>query len=201
MNTAFIAVLLMSATGILLVLCLALLRPLTTKTLTATWHYRRYILVVLFLLVPVGIVGGNLFSNIPSTTNQGLPNVPVILNDMITVQQTDISPQNQQALPQTDPTAVMSAVPVTTAFILKTVLSFLPLIWLVGIFVFIILYGIQFARFRRKIMRTSLQIDDTGTLLVLENSMTEMGIKGKLRLLSNNIIKTHPCLLACSKHF
>jgi len=185
MNTAFIAVLLMSATGILLVLCLALLRPLTIKTLTATWHYRMYILVVLFLLVPVGIVGGNLFSNMPSTTNQGLPNVPVILNDMITVQQTDISlPQTGQALPQTDPTAVTPAAPVTTAFILKIILSFLPLIWLVGVFVFIILYGIQFVRFRRKIMRTSLQIDDTGILLALEDSMTEMSIKGKLRLLS-----------------
>jgi len=201
MNTAFIAVLLMSATGILLVLCLALLRPLTTKTLTATWHYRMYILVVLFLLVPVGIVGGNLFSNIPCTTNQGLPNVPVILNDMITVQQTDIlPPQTGQALPQTDPTAVTPAAPVTTVFILKTVLSVLPLIWLVGGFVFIILYGIQFVRFRRKIMRTSLQIDDTGTLLALKNSMTEMDIKGKLRLLSNNIIKT-PLLAGLFKTF
>ncbi len=201
MNTAFIAVLLMSATGILLVLCLWILRPLTTKTLTATWHYCMYILVVLFLLVPVGIVGGNLFSNIPSTTNQGLPNVPVILNDMITVQQTDILlPQTGQALPQTDPTAVTPAAPVTTAFILKTVLSFLPLIWLVGVFVFIILYGIQLVRFRRKIMRTSLQIDDTGTLLALKNSMTEMGIKGKLRLLSNNIIKT-PMLAGLFKTF
>ena len=201
MNTAFIAVLLMSATGILLVLCLALLRPLTIKTLTATWHYRMYILVVLFLLVPVGIVGGNLFSNMPSTTNQGLPNVPVILNDMITVQQTDISlPQTGQALPQTDPTAVTPAAPVTTAFILKIILSFLPLIWLVGVFVFIILYGIQFVRFRRKIMRTSLQIDDTGILLALEDSMTEMSIKGKLRLLSNNIIKT-PMLVGLFKTF
>ena len=201
MNTAFIAVLLMSATGILLVLCLWILRPLTTKTLTATWHYCMYILVVLFLLVPVGIVGGNLFSNIPSTTNQGLPNVPVILNDMITVQQTDIlPPQTGQALPQTDPSALTPAAPVTTAFILKTVLSFLPLIWLVGVFVFIILYGIQLVRFRRKIMRTSLQIDDTGTLLALKNSMTEMGIKGKLRLLSNNIIKT-PMLAGLFKTF
>ncbi len=201
MNTMFIAVLLMSATGILLVLCLALLRPLTTKTLTATWHYRMYILVVLFLLVPVGIVGGNLFSNIPTTTNQGLPNVPVILNDMITVQQTDIlPPQTGQALPQTDPSALTPAAPVTTAFILKTVLSFLPLIWLVGVFVFIILYGIQFVRFRRKIMRTSLQIDDRGTLLALKNLMTEMGIKGKLRLLSNNIIKT-PMLAGLFKTF
>lgn len=201
MNTAFIAVLLMSATSILLVLCLALLRPLTIKKLTATWHYRMYILVVLFLLVPVGIVGGNLFSNIPSTTNQGVPNVPVILNDMITVQLTDILPQQTgQALPQTNPTAVMPAAPVTTAFMLKTVLSFLPIIWLVGVFVFIILYGIQLVRFRRKIMRTSLQIDDTGTILALKNSMTEMGIKGKLRLLSNNIIKT-PMLAGLFKTF
>lgn len=201
MNTAFITVLLMSATGILLLLCLALLRPLTTKKLTATWHYRMYILVVLFLLVPVGIVGDNLFSNIPSTTNQGLPNVPVILNDMITVQQTDIlPPQTGQALPQTDSTAVRSAAPVRAAFILKTVLSFLPLIWLVGVFGFIILYGIQFVRFRRKIMRTSLQIDDTGTLLTLKNSMTEMDIKGEPRLLSNNIIKT-PMLVGLFKTF
>ncbi|MEL7622678.1 MAG: M23/M56 family metallopeptidase [Clostridiales bacterium] len=191
MNTAFITVLLMSATGILLVLCLALLRPLTTKKLTATWHYHMYILVVLFLLVPVGIVGGNLFSNIPGTTNQGLTNVPVILNDMIAVQQTDILPQQAgQSLAQADPAAVIPAVPVTAAFILKIVLAFLPLIWLVGVFLFIILYGIQFVRFRQKIMRTSLQIDDTGTLLALKNSMTEMDIKGKLRLLSNNIIKT-----------
>lgn len=191
MNTAFIAVLLMSATGVLLLLCLALLRPLTIKALSATWHYRMYILVVLFLLVPVGIVGGNLFSNMPDTTNREFPNVPVILNDMITVQQTDILPTKAiQALPQTGPAPVTPAAPVTTVFILKTVLSFIPLIWLVGVFVFIILYGIQFVRFKRKIMRTSLQIDDKGTLLALKNSMTEMDIKGELRLLSNNIIKT-----------
>ncbi len=201
MNTAFITVLLMSATGILLVLCLALLRPLTTKTLTATWHYRMYILVVLFLLVPVGIVGGNLFSNIPSTANQGLPNVPAILNDMITEQETDIlPPQTWLELPQTDPAAVTPDGPVTAVFILKTVLSFLPLIWLVGVFLFIILYGIQFVRFSRKIMGTSLQIDDTGTLLALKNSMTEMDIKGDLRLLSNNIIKT-PMLAGLFKTF
>lgn len=201
MNSAFITVLLMSTTGILLILCLVLLRPWTTKTLTATWHYRMYILVVLFLLVPVGIVGGNLFSNIPSTTNQGLLNVPVILNDMITVQQRDILPlQTGQALPQIDPTVTMSASPVTIVFILKKVLSFLPLIWLVGVLVFIILYGIQFVQFRRKIMRTSLQIDDTETLLALKNLMAEMGIKGKIWLLSNNIIKT-PMLAGLFKTF
>lgn len=201
MNTAFITVLLMSATGVLLIFCLALLRPLTTKTLTATWHYRMYILVVLFLLVPVGIVGGNLFSNMPDTTNREFPNVPVILNDMITVQQTDILPiKAGQALPQTDPAPVTSAVPVTTAFLLKTVLSFIPLIWLVGVFVFIILYGIRFVRFRRKIMRISLQIDDTTILLALRNSMEEMGMSGKLQILSNNIIST-PMLVGMFKTF
>ena len=201
MNTAFITVLLMSATGVLLIFCLALLRPLTTKTLTATWHYRMYILVVLFLLVPVGIVGGNLFSNMPDTTNREFPNVPVILNDMITVQQTDILPiKTGQALPQTDPAPVTSAVPVTTAFLLKTVLSFIPLIWLVGVFVFIILYGIRFVRFRRKIMRISLQIDDTTILLALRNSMEEMGMSGKLQILSNNIIST-PMLVGMFKTF
>ncbi|SHN50881.1 hypothetical protein [Desulfitobacterium chlororespirans] len=133
MNTAFIAVLLMSATGIVLVLCLLLLRPLTAKTLTATWHYRMYILVVLFLLIPVGIVGGNLFSNIPGTTNQGLPNVPAILNDLITVQQTDLLPsQTGQALPQTDPTALRPAAPVTAVFILKTFYHFYRLSGLLG---------------------------------------------------------------------
>lgn len=201
MNTAFITVLLMSATGVLLIFCLALLRPLTTKTLTATWHYRMYILVVLFLLVPVGIVGGNLFSNMPDTTNREFPNVPVILNDMITVQQTDILPiKAGQALLQTDPAPVTSAVPVTTAFLLKTVLSFIPLIWLVGVFVFIILYGIRFVRFRRKIMRISLQIDDTTILLALRNSMEEMGMSGKLQILSNNIIST-PMLVGMFKTF
>lgn len=201
MNTAFITVLLMSATGVLLIFCLALLRPLTTKTLTATWHYRMYILVVLFLLVPVGIVGGNLFSNMPDTTNREFPNVPVILNDMITVQQTDILPiKAGHALPQTDPAPVTSAVPVTTAFLLKTVLSFIPLIWLVGVFVFIILYGIRFVRFRRKIMRISLQIDDTTILLALRNSMEEMGMSGKLQILSNNIIST-PMLVGMFKTF
>ena len=49
-------------------------------------------------------------------------------------------------------------------------------------------------------MRTSLQIDDRGTLLALKNLMTEMGIKGKLRLLSNNIIKT-PMLAGLFKTF
>lgn len=201
MNAAFIAVLLMSATGIFLVLCLALLRPLTIKTLTATWHYRMYTLVVLFMLVPVGIVGGNLLSNMLSTTNQGLPNVPVILNDMIAVQQTDKLPlEIGQALPQIDLATVSPTAPTTTTFIFKTFLSFLPLIWLAGVLVFTLFYGIRFVRFKRKIIRTSLEIDDRLTLLALENSMTEMGINGNLRILSNNIIKT-PILTGMFKTF
>lgn len=191
MNAAFMAVLLMSATGILLVLCLCVLRPLTAKSLTATWHYRMYLLVVLFLLIPVGILGSSLFKKLPLDSKQQLPNVPTILNEMITAPQPDTLPQQAgQPLPQRAPPAGTTVTPVTTGAAVKTVLSFLPVIWLVGVFVFIVLHGIQLVRFKRKIMRTSLQIDNTVTLLLLKNAMHEMGLKGKPRLLSNNIMKT-----------
>lgn len=49
-------------------------------------------------------------------------------------------------------------------------------------------------------MRISLQIDDTTILLALRNSMEEMGMSGKLQILSNNIIST-PMLVGMFKTF
>jgi len=188
MTSVFVAVLLMSATGALLVLCLSFLQPLTKKIFSAIWHYRMYMLVVLFLLIPIGVVGGSLFANMQDTANQGLPSVPDIINDMITVQQADMLPQAAgKSLPQTYPDLITPVAPVITV---KTVLSFLPFIWLVGVFAFIIWHGIQLVRFKKKIVRTSLQIEDKEKLSVLENTMVKMRIKGKLHLFSNNIIKT-----------
>lgn len=198
MNAVFIAVLLMSATGGLLEICLSFLSPLTRKSLHATWHYRMYMLVVLFLLIPIGTVGGNVITHMLTANNQVFPNVPAVLNDMITVRQIDRLPQPQQkALTQVD------VIPTTTtgpAFTAKAILQFLPLIWVFGFVIFIIWYGIQFVRFKKKIVKTSLQVEDTVKLSVLENTMTEMKIKGTLQLFSNNIVKT-PMLVGLFKTY
>ena len=199
MTSVFIAVLLMSATGALLVLCLSLLHPLTRKRLNASWHYRMYIAVVLFMLVPVGILGGRLFSSIPDTAERELPDVPVFLNDIMTTRQTVAPPQagilpqqTGQVLPQAAPDAGTpgSEEPAAPAFTVSAVLPLLPVIWLAGFLVFVIWQGVLLVRFKRKIMRTGLPVEDAERLAIIGAITAQAGVKGRLRLLSSGIVKT-----------
>ena len=192
MKTIFVSVLLMSVTGSSLMLCLSFLRPLTKKSFTATWHYRMYMLVVIALLVPIGIAGGNLFVNLQDMTGQevsSVPNVPLILNDMLTAPSDAILPQNGMVLPQE---TALSQNPVTPkpVFHPKDILQYLPFGWIAGVFVFALWQSVQLVRFKRKITRTSLPVEDMENQAELHNAMANIGIKGKLGLFSNNIIKT-----------
>ena len=202
MNTVFIAILLMSATGGWLVLCLSLLHHLTEKVFSAAWHYHMHKLVVLFLLVPIGIGGSNLFVSLKNATYQALPNVPAILNAMITVPQTvrASSPQAGQILEQAAAGSVPADTIVAQTFTINVILSYLPLIWIAGTFLFIIWHGIQYVRFKKKITRTCFQVEDTAKLLVLHDAMVEMDIKGRPGLFSNEFIKT-PMLFGLIKTY
>lgn len=209
MNTLFITIFLMSVTGTLLMLCLSFLRPVTRKHFSAAWHYRAFIVVLLFLLVPVGVVGGGLLANIPNETSGELPNVPVILNDIITVSQSNIDPAQSNTIPVLLPpqeitpptndvdstTPEIAAVPV---FTLQTFLSYIPFVWLLGVFSFMSWHIIHLVRFKRKLIRTSLELENAAILSAVKNAMDNMEITSNIHAFSNNIVKT-PMLVGLFK--
>jgi len=167
MTSVFISILLMSLVASLLILLLFFLRPLTAKRLSATWHYRMYIVVVFFLLVPVGFLGGSFFANMFSVNSQALPSVPAAINNMMTVQQTGILPQAPQNSPQpadtpaSAPVAASAPAPAAPHFEIKTLLTFLPYIWLIGIIAFIVWYIANLFIFKKKILSNGFEVNTT----------------------------------------
>lgn len=147
-------------------------------------------------------------------------NIPIIINEIITVSQNNLLSEQQQpqdsilskqqqddlSTTKTDNTAPETTTdPITSnseflGISPNNILSCIPLIWLIGAIVFITWQGIKLVKFKRKIIRTSLEIEDIKKLSVFETSMSEMKIKRKLNLFSNNIIKT-PMLIGLFKTY
>lgn len=183
MNAVFIAILLMSATGTLLALCAALLRPVTEHNFNSRWHYRIYILIVLFLLLPVGTMGGGIVGYLQQNTAVSeIPSVPLMIDNILTpdLGTTVLPPQGFDVVAETE----------TQAFTFDSVLTLLPFVWLLGMVCFVLWNTAHFILFRRKVFSTSILVEDAVSLSILDGCMSRMGIRRRLRLYTNDMVET-----------
>ncbi len=217
-KTVFIAILLMSMTGSALYLLLLLLRPVTQKRLSATWHYLTCAVVMLFLLIPVSFVGGPVLSAALNSAGSDMPQISSALTEMIS------SPDNAAAAPAdaSDRQAASPVQPISkytetgrntaaadgtaadgategegtgrtgnaSKFDLRSVLTYLPFIWPVGALAFTAAQSIKHTRFKNKLARTNLPVEDKVRQTLFEYCRREMGINRKINLMSSNIVNT-----------
>ncbi|MDD3308320.1 MAG: M56 family metallopeptidase, partial [Acetobacterium sp.] len=138
----FATILTMSVTGGILLLFIFMLRPVTTKVFPAAWNYYVNLIVLVFLLIPIGLVPGKVFMNNPS----GLVVLPAETNPIVwdDLQDNTINAAAGIGLPQayqrTNPN-----------FDVDDPLYYLFWVWILGMVIFIAHKGRQFLIFKRKL--------------------------------------------------
>lgn len=188
LTETFKTILILSIAGGLITMLLFLLRPLTQKFFNQTWRYRMCILALLFFLLPVGMSGNSLYTALPdqSTPPDESQAVSALPDTVATLPVTDSAVNNTAALsitpsPETDK---------DTGIFLSDVLPLLPYIWLIGMVLSICINGFRYVRFRRKLIRTSLPVEDETIYSLLEAEKNAQGVSGKIRLLTSDTVKT-----------
>lgn len=153
------------------------------------WRYRMCILTAMFFILPVGMAGNCLYNALPHQSAQ-LPDRPqavsVLLDTFAPHPIEDIVPADLSAQDLTTPTEMQK----NTGISLSGVLPVLPYIWLIGLAFTVNVKGFRYVRFRRRLNKTSLPIEDEKTYSLLEAGKAEQGISGKIRLLTSETVKT-----------
>jgi beta-lactamase regulating signal transducer with metallopeptidase domain len=209
MRDVFAAVLLMSAAGTFMYLLALLLRPLTAKRFDARWHYRVCALVLFFLLVPVGALGGQLYGRALSDAGREPPGLRAAVDALISPLEdpaapvpaagtdaaptTSARPAGGEALSATAPDAAPETAPApdgTGRTGLRGLLTFLPAAWLLGAAAFLTAAAVRHLRFYRKLARTSLPVEDAETLAQLDACRRALGLSRTPALASNSLVRT-----------
>jgi beta-lactamase regulating signal transducer with metallopeptidase domain len=76
------------------------------------------------------------------------------------------------------------------AFSLAGLLPYLPFIWPVGALCFLALQLIRHARFKRRLFRTNLPVEDRAIRAQLDGCMSRMGIHKNIQLMSSSLVTT-----------
>lgn len=187
LQTIFRIVLALSVAGSLITVLLFLLLPITQRVFNQTWRYRMCILAVMFFLLPVGVAGNSLYDALPhQSAQQDRPHAavtavlgtiaPLPITDNVVI---DTPAQTSALTPGMD-----------KAISLNIVLPFLPYIWLIGAALSVCTNGFRYIRFRRKLIRTGLPVEDKKIYSLLEAGKTTQGVSGKIRLLTSDTVKT-----------
>lgn len=187
LQTIFRIVLTLSVAGSLITVLLFLLRPITQRVFNQTWRYRMCILAVMFFLVPVGVAGNSLYAALLHQSAQ--PDRPqaavtAVLDTIALLPVTgnvviDTPAQTSTLTPGMD-----------KDISLNIVLPFLPYIWLIGAVLSVCTNGFRYIRFRRRLIRTGLPVEDKKIYSLLEAGKTTQGVSGKIRLLTSDTVKT-----------
>ena len=185
---AFRTVFSISIAGSLVFFLLFLLKLVAQRVFSQTWRYRMCILAATFFLLPVGMVGNSLYTSLPHQNAQS--DRPLAVSTLLNT----VAP-----LPITDDIMIDSPVQVfipppemkrDTGIFLSDVLPFLPYIWLIGVGLSTSMNGFRYFRFKRRLFRSNLPIENKGIYSLLEDMKTTLGVSGKIRLLTNDTIKT-----------
>ncbi|MEN6327895.1 MAG: M56 family metallopeptidase [Syntrophomonas sp.] len=190
----FASILTMSVTGGILLLFIFMLRPVTTKVFSAAWNYYVNLIVLVFLLIPIGLVPGKIFMNnpsgwvvLPAETN------PIVLDHL---QDNTINAAAGigllQAYQRTKPN-----------FDVDDPLSYLFWVWILGMVIFIAHNGRQFLIFKRKLLETSVSVEEDDSIYqIYQECRSDLGVRQKINLLYNDKIEApmvtgliKPCLI------
>ncbi len=177
----FATILAMSVTGGILLLLISLLRPVTTKAFSATWNYYVSLIVLVFLLIPIGFVPGKVFVDIPPGLVVQATNTNAIFRD-------DMQDDTVKAITDMD---LDLAYQRTNIFHADDLLYYLFWFWISGMVIFIAHKGKQFLKFKRKLLDTSFPVEEDSSIYqVYQECRFKLGIRQKVRLLCNDSIKT-----------
>ncbi len=192
LHTIFKAVLAMSVTGSILTILLLGLKSITIKHFSARWNYYITWTVVVFLLVPIGIRAGadsdfkehemlqfiqveNIY---PHFTDESLEGAELKNKDLrLSLEGKNMGP-------------------------ITPIMPFLPYVWLLGVLGWTTYRYGTYLRFKRKILRTSLSMEESRAYGLMQECKEDMGIRKAIPLLSNELIDTpmmigllRPCLI------
>lgn len=184
LQVVFETILAMSAAGGILLLLIFILRPVTIRVFSAAWNYYMSLIVIVFLLVPIGFVIGRISSQfmdvsyISVVPQMGISEVFFVsLNGMPGGLTEAVMQQPDQSAGQ--------------AFLVDGIVHSLPYIWLLGMVIFIAHKTIQLLKFKRKLLQTSLPVEQESHIYeIFQSCKANMGIRQKIMLLSNDSIKT-----------
>ncbi|MDD2402587.1 MAG: M23/M56 family metallopeptidase [Clostridia bacterium] len=194
----FETIVMMSAISGILLLLIFILRFVTIRVFPVAWNYYVSIVVIAFLLVPVG----NIFGRISNQwmTSAHISIVPQTrISDMLFVSSKNTQHENVKA--STDSIVQQSVLETKRIIYMEDFLRFLPYIWLLGMVVFIAYKGTHFFIFKRKLLETSLPVEqDCNTYKIYQACKLNMGITQQITLLSNGNINT-PILAGLVKTF
>ncbi|HML37251.1 MAG TPA: M23/M56 family metallopeptidase [Bacillota bacterium] len=176
----------LSVAGSLITVLLFLLRPITQRVFNQTWRYRMCILAVMFFLLPVGAAGNSLYDALLHQSAQ--PDRP---QAAVTAVLDTIAPLPITGNAVIDTSAQTSTLtPGMDKGISLNILPFLPYIWLTGAVLSVCTNGLRYIRFRRRLIRTCLPVEDEKIYSLLEAGKTTQGVSGKILLLTSDTVKT-----------
>lgn len=184
-----VTVVVLSITGTILFGALWLAKPLTYKLFDARWHYRTHKIVLLFLLLPIGVIGGLVYLRF-----HGL-NGPAEADPML--QQTTVYLADQGAAIGRiwtysrgfTTTWIDRGVSAELQVLLHQIGFWLPFVWLAGLGVAGFRSLSAYFRFRARLWRTNLPVEGA-TLELFVSLKREMGIQGSVSLQSNDVVRT-----------
>lgn len=166
-QSIFKTILIMSVTGGVISLIILAVCPFTEKAFSAAWNYYSRLLVILFLLVPVGLVGLNL-QKVPFSDTK-VDNV----NDSKFTILLHSSNQVEKQVASKD-----------------ALFTFAPYIWLLGMVACMGYKGTLLINFNRRLQKTNLPVEDEQLSAIFQECKVKMGINQTIDLYSNDRIKT-----------
>ncbi len=169
-------ILIMSGLGACFTALLLILKPVTSKRFPAKWQYYAWVVVLLFMIIPVWrFIPRNRASEIinapQQTTEQTITpetrDVPAVINDDVPIGYKEI--------------------PLTGFDKSVRLLDLIGYIWLLGACVFLMTVSVSYAVYLRKRRNSAVSIADNAAL---KRVKSELGIKRKIRVRTSPDIQT-----------
>lgn len=175
----FNTVLIMSLIGSAIWLLLITFQNLTKKIFSLNWQYYMRLVVILFMIIPVGILGGNLYFKESKIEQNNFYNSPIYKsNNYDYNDSTAYTPKlnTNNDIPKYN-------------FSFSKLKGFLPYIWLLGVLIFSVYKLIQFIIFKQKLLMSSTEVKDITILNLLKECRFEVWVKN-IDLIYNKFIST-----------
>ncbi len=181
----------MSVTGSIMFFIFLLIKPLTKKSFNSSWHYKTLILILTFLILPVGRFAKIPIKSIPNITTveiqkpKGLGNI--IKNKDIRDTQKVQNIEKQQYEDKTRDERLITTEdesynPDKNNFNIDSYGYIIQYIWICGMIILFLLKIIPYIKFKIAILQNSLDIQDIKILELFNICKNKLNIKGKVSL-------------------
>ncbi|MCM3702428.1 M56 family metallopeptidase [Paenibacillus macerans] len=187
-HALILTIMALSVTGTVLFGALRLMEPLTEKMFDGKWHYRIRKVVLLFLLLPIGVLGGSAYMrfiepNEPAVA--GVPRQPSVISSADAGTESRIWTTAPGSAPALTDYGDFSALRVW----IHEAGLWLMAVWLLGFAAAGCRWLTAYWRFRARLCRTNLPVEGRA-LEIFVTVKREMGIRGRVLLQSNDGVHT-----------